>query len=46
MNFLPQIELYFNIKTNISSNLIFKFKKEIQDILKENNFSIIIKGRL
>jgi hypothetical protein len=41
LNFLPQIEIYFNKQINIIKDNILQFKKEIQNIIQEIDFSII-----
>ena len=41
LKFLPKIEIYFNKQINITKDNILQFKKEIQNIIQEIDFSII-----
>ena len=41
LNFFPQIILKFNDIEDITENMIFNLKKEINNLIKEDNFSII-----
>ena len=41
LQFLPQIEIYFNKQNTITKGNILQLKKEIQNIIQENDFSII-----
>ena len=41
INFIPQIEIIFSDSMNITKELIKEFKKELQKIFEDDNFSVI-----
>ena len=41
INFIPQIEIIFSDSMNITIELVKEFKKELQKIFEDDNFSVI-----
>ena len=41
INFIPQIQINFSDNMEITKNMIIEFKKELQEIFEDENFSII-----
>ena len=41
LNFIPQLEINFSDNIEITKEMIFEFKKELEEIFEDKNFSII-----
>ncbi len=41
LNFIPQLEINFDDNIEITKEMVFEFKKELEEIFEDKNFSII-----